>query len=84
MGLIILAGGSLVFAAMYADQYSKPFFYAVMVGAAALQVINHYRDRFSINSLRVLADVALLVPVPTRIFTLEIYLIRGHDPSTEH
>ncbi|MCP5535061.1 MAG: hypothetical protein H7A51_02375 [Akkermansiaceae bacterium] len=64
LGLIILAGGSLVFAAMYADQYSKPFFYAVMVGAAGLQVINHYRDRFSMNSLRVLADVALLVPVP--------------------
>lgn len=64
LGLIILAGGSLVFAAMYADQYSKPFFYAVMVAAAVLQIINHYRDRFSITSLRVLADAALLVPVP--------------------
>ena len=64
MGLIILAGGSLVFAAMYADEYSKPFFYAVMVAAATLQIINHYRDRFSINSLRVLADAALLVPIP--------------------
>lgn len=64
LGLIILAGGSLMFAVMYADQYSKPFFYAVMVAAAALQLINHYRDRFSLNSLRVLADAALLVPVP--------------------
>lgn len=64
LGLIILAGGSLVFAVMYADQYSKPFFYAVMVAAAVLQAVNHYRDRFSINSLRVLADAALLVPVP--------------------
>jgi hypothetical protein len=64
LGLIILAGGSLVFAAMQADEYSKPFFYAVMVAAASLQVINHYRDRLSMNALRVLADVALLVPLP--------------------
>ncbi len=64
LGLIVLAGGALVFAAMYADQYSKPFFYAVMVAAASLQIINHYRDRFSAQSLRVLADAALLVPVP--------------------
>jgi len=64
LGLIVLAGGSLIFASMYADQYSKPFFYAVMVAAASLQVINHYRQHFSLNALRVLADVALLVPIP--------------------
>jgi len=64
LGLIVLAGGSLVFAVMYADEYSKPFFYAVMVAAAVLQGVNHYRARFSMNSLRVLADAALLVPVP--------------------
>ena len=64
LGLIILAGGSLLFAVMFADQYTKPFFYAVMVAAAVLQGINHYREHFSISSLRVLADVALLVPIP--------------------
>lgn len=64
LGLIMLAGGSLLFAAMKADEYSKPYFYAVMVAAALLQVINHYRERFSMNALRVLADVALLVPLP--------------------
>ena len=64
LGLIILAGGALVFAATQADEYSKPFFYAVMVAAATLQIINHYRERFSMNALRVLADVALLVPLP--------------------
>lgn len=64
LGLIVLAGGSLLFAAMKADEYSKPYFYAVMVAAALLQVINHYRERFSMNALRVLADVALLVPLP--------------------
>lgn len=64
LGLIVLAGGALLFAVMFADQYTKPFFYAVMVAAAVLQAINHYRAHFSINSLRVLADVALLVPIP--------------------
>jgi len=64
LGLIILAGGSLLFASMFADQYTKPFFYSVMVSAAVLQAINHYREHFSMNSLRVLADVALLVPIP--------------------
>lgn len=64
LGLVVLAGGCLIFAAMYADQYSKPFFYSVMVSAAALQAVNHYRDRFSLNAQRVLADVALLLPLP--------------------
>jgi hypothetical protein len=64
LGLIILAGGSLLFAAMRADEYSKPYFYAVMVAAALLQVLNHYREKFSMSSLRVLADVALLIPLP--------------------
>jgi hypothetical protein len=63
-GLVILAGGSLVFAAMYADEYSKPFYYAVMVAAALLQVVNHYRYRFSPSAQRVLADLALLLPLP--------------------
>lgn len=69
LGLIVLAGGSLLFAAMRADEYSKPYFYAVMVAAALLQVINHYRERFSMNSLRVLADVALLAPLPIFLVT---------------
>ena len=63
-GLVILSGGSLVFAALYADEYSKPFYYAVMVAAAVLQGVNHYRERFSPSAQRVLADVALLVPLP--------------------
>ena len=64
LGLVVLAGGALLFAALYADEFSKPFFYAIMIGAAALQVINHYRSRFSMNALRVMADLALLIPLP--------------------
>lgn len=64
LGLIFLAGGALLFAAMEADEFAKPFFYAVMVSAALLQGINHYRERFSMNALRVLADLSLLAPLP--------------------
>lgn len=63
-GLIVLAGGAMIFAILYADEYSKPFYYAVMVSAAVLQAVNHYRERFSPNAQRVLADVALLLPLP--------------------
>ena len=69
LGLIFLAGGALLFAAMAADDYAKPFFYAVMVAAALMQGLNHYRERFSMNALRVLADVALLVPLPIFLVT---------------
>lgn len=63
LGLIFLAGGALVFAAMLADDYSKPFFYAVMVSAALLQQLNHLRKKISLDGLRVLADVAMIVPL---------------------
>ena len=63
LGLVSLAGGALFFAGMVADEYAKSFFYAAMVGAALLQVVNHFRERLSMNALRVLADVSLLAPV---------------------
>jgi len=63
-GLIVLSGGCLVFAALYADEYSKPFYYAIMIAAALLQGVNHFRAMFSPSAQRVLADVALLVPLP--------------------
>ncbi|MGB0776092.1 MAG: hypothetical protein ACPG32_06650 [Akkermansiaceae bacterium] len=64
LGLIILAGGTLVFAAFRADDFSKPYYYALMSAAALLQLLNHYRTRFSMRSLRVLADVAMILPLP--------------------
>lgn len=68
LGLIILAAGCLIFAAFRADEYSKPFFYAVMIAAALMQGLNHFRLHFSLRSLRVLADVALLLPLPVFLF----------------
>ena len=61
--LTLLGGASLVFALQDHEQTTRPFFYAILTGAALLQILNRTRARFSMDSLRVLADVALLVPL---------------------
>lgn len=42
---------------------TRSFFYAILTGAGLLHVLNRSRARFRTDSLRVLADVALLIPV---------------------
>lgn len=61
--LTLLGAASLVFALLDHEQTTRPFFYAILTGAALLQILNRMRNRFSIQALRVLADVALLAPV---------------------
>ncbi|MBX3739845.1 MAG: hypothetical protein KF712_02550 [Akkermansiaceae bacterium] len=41
----------------------RSFFYSILTGAALLYVLNRTRNRFHMDTLRVLADVALLIPV---------------------
>lgn len=60
--LLILGLASLIFALKDHELTTRPFFYAILTGAALLHVLNRTRSRFSMDSLRVLADVALLVP----------------------
>ncbi|KAB2637922.1 MAG: hypothetical protein DVB25_09000 [Verrucomicrobia bacterium] len=60
--LTLLAGASLFFAVQAQPHGSRPFFYAVLTGAALLHVVNRMRARFSLEALRVLADLALVVP----------------------
>lgn len=60
--LTLLGGAALLFALLDDQQSSRPFFYAILTGAALLYVLNRARARFSMDALRVLADVALLVP----------------------
>ena len=64
VGLITLVAGSVFAAAYMVDEYTLPLCYAVMVSASLLQIINKMRSRFSIDALRVLADLALVIPVP--------------------
>ncbi|RYD20872.1 MAG: hypothetical protein EOP88_13405 [Verrucomicrobiaceae bacterium] len=61
--LTLLGAASLVFALKDPDPLlTRPFFYSILTGAALLQILNRTRQRFSMDALRVLADVALLVP----------------------
>ena len=42
---------------------TRSFFYAILTGSALLYILNRARARFHMDTLRVLADVALLIPV---------------------
>lgn len=59
--LTLLAFAALMFAVQ--DMTTRPFFYAILTGAALLYVLNRARSRFSLEALRVLADASLLIPV---------------------
>jgi len=61
--LTLLGGAALVFAVLDHEMATRPFFYAILTGAALLQILNRTRARFSMDALRVLADVAMLLPV---------------------
>jgi len=61
--LTLLGAAALVFALLDHEMTTRPFFYAILTGAALLQILNRTRNRFSMESLRVLADAALLVPL---------------------
>lgn len=60
--LTLLGAAALVFASQDSDLTTRPFFYAILTGAALLHILNRTRSRFSMDALRVLADVALLIP----------------------
>lgn len=73
--LTILGGSALVFAYLEnpgmfgrgvdgSDLPARPFFYGILISSALLQVINRVRHRFSMDALRVLADAAMIVPLP--------------------
>jgi cytochrome bd-type quinol oxidase subunit 2 len=61
--LMLLGAAALLYAVFDSEQSARPFFYAILTGAALLYILNRKRSQFSMDSLRVLADVALLVPV---------------------
>ena len=61
--LALLAAAALAYALLDEQLTSRPFFYAILTGAGLLHVLNRSRARLTMDALRVLADVALLVPV---------------------
>ncbi|HSP43396.1 MAG TPA: hypothetical protein VLO11_11035 [Luteolibacter sp.] len=61
--LILLATAALAYAVMESELSTRPFYYAILTGAGLLYVLNRSRAHFGIDALRVLADVAMLIPV---------------------
>jgi len=61
--LALLGGAALLFAGQGREFGSAPYYHAVLTGAGLLFVLNRVRGRFGAESLRVLADVAMLVPL---------------------
>lgn len=61
--LTVLGAACLWFAYLNHDMSTRPFFYAILTGAALLYILNRCRGRFRQETLRVLADVALLAPL---------------------
>jgi hypothetical protein len=61
--LAVLGAAALAYAVLDPEQSSRPFFYAILTGAGLLYLLNRERARFPMDTLRVLADVVLLVPV---------------------
>ena len=61
---LLVIGFASLSAATFWHAYNKPFYYAMLVASASLLMVDHFRARFSARLLRVLADVALLMPLP--------------------
>lgn len=61
--LTILAATALASALIDRSEANRPFFYSILTGTALLYMLNRMRPNLSMNSMRVLADVAMLAPV---------------------
>lgn len=59
--LVLLGCAALAFAVQ--ETSTRPFYYAILTGSALLYALNRKRANFSMDALRVLADIALLVPL---------------------
>ncbi|NNC90378.1 MAG: hypothetical protein HKN82_18135 [Akkermansiaceae bacterium] len=66
--LLIMLGAFALLLAVFADSYNKPFFVAVLVATGLLYLVNRERSRFSMDAQRVLADLAMLLPLPVFMF----------------
>ena len=60
--LTLLGAAALVYAVNDQAMLARPFYYAVLTGAALLQVLNRMRGRFDIATLKTLTGLALLLP----------------------
>jgi hypothetical protein len=62
--LTVLAAACIGLAVMDEESRSRPFYYAVLIASALLYVLNRLRAYYSMDALRVMADAAMIVPLP--------------------
>ena len=62
--LTVLAAACIGLAVMDAESRSRPFYYAVLISSALLYVLNRLRKNYSLDALRVMADAAMIAPLP--------------------
>jgi hypothetical protein len=63
-GLIGLLLVSILYIFLGATDEAKPYFYAIMAACAILHIVNRAGTKLSLDAQRVLADIALLTPIP--------------------
>lgn len=61
---LLLIGFVSLLAATFWHEYRKPFYYSMLLASGGLLILDHFRSRIPARLLRVLADVALLLPLP--------------------
>lgn len=59
----LLGSAAILFAWLDHEASTRPFFYAVLVSAALLFILNRRRAEYSLDALRVMADAAMLAPL---------------------
>jgi len=60
--LTLLGAAALVFAVQAESMLMRPFFYAILTGAALLQILNRTKSRFNIEERKGLVSLCLLIP----------------------
>ncbi|MDB4353760.1 hypothetical protein N9Z02_00485 [Akkermansiaceae bacterium] len=59
----LLLGGLAMFFSGRSDAFNRPFFYAVLVGAAGIYILNKMRNRLDQDGRRLWVDLVLFFPV---------------------
>ncbi|WP_035615471.1 hypothetical protein [Haloferula sp. BvORR071] len=62
--LTVLAAACIGLAVMDSENRSRSFYYAVLISTALIYVLNRLRSNYSMDALRVMADAAMIVPLP--------------------
>ncbi|MCW1915770.1 hypothetical protein OJ996_19445 [Luteolibacter sp. GHJ8] len=62
-----LAAAAIGLAVLDEESRSRPFYYAVLISSALIYVLNRVRSKYSVDALRVMADAAMIAPLPVFI-----------------